>query len=198
LVQPAQPTERFREALRLLDVAEGGFSNRPSDPGGPTFRGVSWRAVCALDEDKDGQLDFDLDHDGDVDAEDIRALEGHPEMVEEFYLRKYWHPVHGNDVPWPWSYALFDAAVLHGPEAAVVFLQRALSVKSDGTLGPNTLGALAKAGQGTLVRFVHERLKLCYRLSVKRGDLDGTEMFNGWSKRLIQLEAYCLEDLQLS
>jgi lysozyme family protein len=185
----------FREALRLTDGIEGGYSNRASDPGGPTFRGVSQRAVAKLDVNQDGILDFDLDQDGDVDADDIRALAGHPELVEDFFRTRYWDTVRGDEVPWPWSYALYDAAVLHGPQAAIVFFQRAFAIEPDGVLGPKTMEAFARAGEGTIVRFIHERIKLCYRLAIRRGDLTGTEMFNGWSRRLLQLEAYCVEDI---
>lgn len=182
-------TDLFRNALAFVLQAEGGYGNDPRDPGQATNHGVSLRAVVALDVDKDGFLDFDLDHDGDVDAEDIKALDQHPDLVDEFYRQRYWTPMRASEMPWPWYLLAFDAAVNHGPAAATLMLQRALRVIADGIPGLNTVAA-TRGGDGEPVRrFWLERADLYYRLSVKRGP----SMYRGWMGRLFDLEARVCE-----
>src|SRR5262245_48589100 len=88
-------------ALEWIRRVEGEFVDDPSDPGGPTYAGVSLRAVQDLDSNKDGHLDFDVDGDGDVDRTDIVALReaNNFDRVAELYMDRYWSKVHGPELP---------------------------------------------------------------------------------------------------
>jgi lysozyme family protein len=172
-------------ALAWIRRIEGGFSDHPDDPGGPTYAGVSQRAVVGLDVDKDGRLDFDLDADGDVDAEDIRALRNHPEKVADFFRERYWHPSRASELPWPLALFHFDAAVHSGVEAAAVLLQRGLGVRVDAKVGPQTAAAARTASPWMRRRVLAERGTLMARISARRGDT----FLRGWMQRLVDLQA---------
>lgn len=177
--------QSWPRALAYMLRVEGGYVNHPRDPGGATFAGVSLRAVVGLDADKDGRLDFDLDQDGDVDADDIRRLKDHPALVEQFYQERYWNELRCGAMPWPLDLAAFDAAVNHGVAAATFMLQRAIGVEADGRFGPHTLIAATSARPDAVARLLLERRALYFRLAAKRGN----HFLAGWLARLVELSA---------
>ena len=185
--------DAFPIALKHTLKFEGGLSNHPLDPGGPTWAGLSLKAVERLDGDQDGTLDFDLDGDGDVDRKDIEALAKLPEKerdekIAAFYRRNYWDAVRGSELPARLAVLTFDAAVLHGPSAAVLLLQRAIGgLKQDGQLGAATLAAAWNAGLDTADRLLAHRAFLMYRIVQAR---PSSETFLlGWFRRLFMLDA---------
>jgi lysozyme family protein len=175
-------------ALPWILYTEGGFSDVPEDGGGPTNLGVSLRAVKLRDHDRDGQLDFDLDRDGDVDVDDIRLMT--VPAAARLYRESYWSlggsgtPATCDDFPAGIALALFDASVNSGPRAAVAFLQRGLGVKADGLAGPVTIRQAWAAPVGGLLR------SLTARLEFMRGRKNAPTFFRGWSRRVLELEAY--------
>jgi lysozyme family protein len=172
--------------LSWLVSREGRYVDNPNDPGGPTYCGVSLRVVAELDADHDGRLDFDLDGDGDVDAEDMNALAAHPATVEQFYVDKYWAVVHGSELPAGLALFAFDSAVLHGPEAAVLLLQRGLGgIAQDGEIGFRTLAAAHGAGPDAIDRCLEERMQLLLRIVARRPK--SQEFLKGWTRRLFAL-----------
>src|SRR5512139_3582688 len=133
----------FDTALKLVLELEGGFVNNPRDPGGPTFAGISLKAVVGL-KLENGQLEYDLDGDGDVDVDDILELKrryesGDHSLVENFFRERYWKLALCAALPFPLCVAHFDAAVNHGPAVAIMQLQKALRVDADGIVGPVTI-----------------------------------------------------------
>ena len=161
---------------------------RIHDPGGATAYGMSRRALVGVDIDGDGRMDFDLDADGDVDEADLRILidmkrAGDPradQLIWNFYRDGYWRKVHADVMPWPWCLLAYDAAVNHGPAAAVVLLQRAVRVKDDGIAGPATLAAIRTAFMPAgLVEFVAQRAFLYARIYAH----DTAKPVLGWLRR---------------
>lgn len=148
----ARTPDLFAAAIAFVLEHEGGFSDDPVDPGGVTRWGISlaWlRKAGLLDLDHDGRMDGDVNGDGRVDAEDVRAM---PRDAAIKLYRLHWWDAQG--------YARFrhpliavktlDLAVNMGAAGAHRCLQRALRavnvpVDDDGKLGPKTLGAVNAA-----------------------------------------------------
>lgn len=125
----------------------GGFTDDPNDPGGPTKWGVSLRWLRTLgDDDGDGWLDGDLDRDGDVDVNDIRALDR--EDAAGFYGQQWWDR-YGYDriAEQKLATKVLDLAINMGAGRAHRLLQQAVrganntELKVDGIIGPRTLAA---------------------------------------------------------
>ncbi len=86
-------TSRSEDAVREDAILfamdhEGGLVDHPNDPGGITNFGVSLRHAKATGAIRGVRglevLNFDIDNDGDIDADDIRALT--KEQAKEVYI----------------------------------------------------------------------------------------------------------------
>ncbi len=109
-------------SIKIVLHEEGGLVDNFADPGGLTNFGISQRAYPNVD---------------------IRNLT--VEGATAIYVRDYWQPAHGNDLPWPLCLFVFDHAVNAGVGTAIRMLQALLGVKPDGAFGPASAAALAKA-----------------------------------------------------
>ena len=74
----------YDEALRRLLVHEGGYSNHPSDPGGPTNFGITI-------------YDYRKYVKPDATAADVRAMK--VEDAKAIYRSKYWDVMHCDELP---------------------------------------------------------------------------------------------------
>lgn len=179
----------FEPALDVVLRHEGGYADNPNDPGGATNFGVSLRFLKGIgDEDKDGWLVGDLDHDGDVDGDDIRAMtRGDAAAI---YRRQFWER-YGYDKIRSQAVAekVFDLSVNTGPGRAHRILQEALGrsgrrVKVDGQLGPRTREAVNSVdGRQLLADIRLEQLSFYRQLVVRKASL--SEFLRGWERRAV-------------
>lgn len=121
--------------------ARRNYTNLTDDPGGPTKFGITLSAWRQLGSHAD------LDHDGDVDADDVKLL-GRGE-AEAFYRSRYW--VWGGVADACVAAKLFDMGVNLGVGTAVRYLQQAVGAVADGKLGPKTLAAANAASRDALL-----------------------------------------------
>lgn len=117
----------FAAALARVLRHEGGYSNHPKDPGGPTYKGVIQRVYDAYRKGKG------------LKTRSVKLLED--AELQEIYRRQYWDAARGDDLPPGIDYCVFDAAVNSGPVQAAKWLQRALGVADDGQVGAITIAA---------------------------------------------------------
>ncbi|TMM54883.1 holin-associated N-acetylmuramidase [Sulfitobacter sabulilitoris] len=127
--------QTVRQIANEIVTREGGFVNDPDDPGGATNFGVTIHTMR--------RLGLDLDHDGVVDADDVRALTR--AQAVEIFERHYFEKPLIAELPQPLQASVFDMYVNAGANA-VRILQRLLgdmghSVAVDGALGPQSIAA---------------------------------------------------------
>lgn len=184
-------TPALKLALDFTLRWEGGFVDHPDDPGGATNHGVSLRWLKGLD------LSIaDIDGDGDVDADDIRALT--LQHARALFADRFWHGLSLDDLPPAVAIAVFDAAVNSGPRPAFRFLQRSLNLcgadlTEDGIFGPKSRAelyrhALPPHGPLTLVNGVNwARIKLMTSLAMRKNEAGRQPMLvflPGWINRV--------------
>jgi lysozyme family protein len=119
----------------LRDDIEGGkYSGDEAFDPNPTNLGVTLNTLISM-----GAW-ADLDHDGDVDRDDLRKLS--KEDSKQVYYPRYWLASSCDKLPLPVAVCHFDTAVNMGPKAANVILQLAAGLtgrEADGVLGPVSL-----------------------------------------------------------
>ncbi len=118
---------KFEEAINIVLVQEGGFVNHPSDPGGATNFGVTKSVYEAFVGKK-------------VSVQDIKNLK--KDEVYPIYQACYWNKIKGDSLKPGIDLVVLDFAVNAGTSRAITYMQKALGVKADGQLGPQTLLAV--------------------------------------------------------
>lgn len=157
--------QNFERCMEMLLVHEGGFvnGNKIGDPGGLTNMGITKRT-------------YDEFHGSDIDEEGMRELT--VEDVLPIYRRNYWERCRCQDLPSGVDWAVMDACVNHGTGRAAKFLQRAVMVNQDGSIGPLTLMAVAENDPEEIIEKLAEYRDAFYR------SLSTFETFGrGWIRR---------------
>jgi len=141
--QPAQDRissesgSKFDIALSHVLAMEGGWTDDPHDPGGPTNKGITL-AVYA----RERGLGITTENIGELKS----ALRTIPDsLVRNIYETRYWQPARCSALRPSLALMHFDASVNHGVGNAARFLQEALGVEIDGEIGPIMLGAARTA-----------------------------------------------------
>lgn len=125
--------DTFDRALAHVLRMEGGYTNDPHDPGGPTNRGITLATFARhMREELDAANRESL-------VERLRRIDD--ATVRAIYSACYWTPSRAAELPAPLALMHFDAAVNHGVAGAARLLQIALEVDVDGEIGPITLAA---------------------------------------------------------
>lgn len=165
---------RFRDCLTFVLGLEGGFADDPADPGGATCCGVT---IATLAEYL-GRT---------VSVDDVRALT--PCSASPIYLRLFWTPIQGDQLPKGVDLMTFDAAVNQGCGFATRMLQKAVNVPVDGVIGHVTLGAPALKYPKAVLQKLHTARHARY-LSTPGFDRFG----EGWLNRLAKVTAEAMKD----
>ena len=163
--------ERFVRIYEIVMKYEGGYVNHPNDPGGETYKGISrrahpnWEGWKLIDQKKPVPED----------------------LVRRFYYDQFWKPLRCDEMPAPVGEYLFDFAVNTGIRQAVMTIQSAVGVATDGILGPITMAAIRRS----------EARLLMYELLARRVDFYLTITLNrraqfevfflGWMRRTIEV-----------
>lgn len=155
--EPEPPNERsaFEPCLAHVLKMEGGYTNDPHDPGGPTNYGITLAAFArhrgaALTVSEKSWLTAQLK---EIEEGEVRAI----------YRQDYWLPSRAATMPPGVDLMHFDASVNHGLFGAAELLQGAVGVEVDGEIGPITLGAIARADPQALIAAYAEARARRYR-----------------------------------
>lgn len=161
----------FGRAFRYTMQFEGGYSNHPSDKGGPTNMGITqqtlseWRRVP-------------------VTEQDVKELTEREAMM--IYRWRYWFfdTVMSQRV----ATKLFDMGVNVGPARAIKMAQNALvgsfgaPIDIDGQCGPKTCAALNLVPEKELLEALVMRAEKYYHQIVARDESQAV-FLRGWLRR---------------
>ena len=133
--------ENFEQSLKMLLHHEGGYVWHPEDPGGETNLGVT-RAVY---EQWVGRQVMD----GEMKALTV-------EDVAPIYKTNYWDRIRGDDLPSGLDFAAFDWGVNSGTGRPAKVIQKYISAKQDGAIGPKTLALVAENDPSDMIQYLYE------------------------------------------
>lgn len=151
----ATDRDGFERALKHVLEMEGGWSDDPHDPGGPTNQGITLGVYAASKG-----LTLDATNNAPL-KDELRRIA--PETVREIYLKRYWRPSRAADLPPGIALMHFDTSVNHGVGSAARMLQEAAGATVDGEIGPETLAAVARGPAGLLLERYAEIRRARYR-----------------------------------
>jgi lysozyme family protein len=162
---------KFRSSLTRVLVYEGGYSDHPNDPGGPTMKGVTQRVYDGYRR-RNG-----------LGVRSVREMD--QAELEAIYRKQYWDACRCDELPDGIDFVVFDGAVNSGPVQSVKWLQRALGVNNvDGHLGEVAVG-LARDNPD------HDALVagICARRLAFMQALKNWESFKkGWTSRVANVK----------
>jgi lysozyme family protein len=159
--------EKFEKAMKFVRVVEGGKFNHPNDPGGFTNMGLTQRDYPNLD---------------------LHNLTR--KQADEIFYRDYWKKSAAGKLPCPVFISYFDSVVNTGASRANKILQKALGVKQDGIIGPQTLKAINehKNPKQLALAAADEKQNFYLRLINKNSKFKSFK--KGWARRTNALKNY--------
>ena len=127
---PIVDAQRFAAALAMVLAFEGGWSDDPFDPGGPTNKGITLATFAR-------ERGVEITHSNRASlVADLRVIPDR--LVAQIYRERYWTPARCPELPAALAHFHFDVAVNMGVGTAIRMLQEALGVAIDGDIGPLT------------------------------------------------------------
>lgn len=165
----------FDLAIPTILRHEGGLVDNPNDPGGITNFGVSLRWL------KSKGLAGDINHDGDVNATDIKIMT--VDEAKGFYHQFWWDAYkYGNIIAQAVATKVFDAAVNMGAPRAHMFAQAVVGTTQDGVIGPQTLAEINAMPSLKFIVAYQEQMAQFYRRLVALNPAR-QEFLKGWLNR---------------
>jgi lysozyme family protein len=163
----------YEECLRRLLVHEGGYSNHPADPGGPTNFGITIG-------------DYRRYVKADATAADVRAMR--VDVAKRIYREKYWAALRCDDLPAGVDATVFDYGVNSGIGRAGKVLRRVLGLPDDaGGVTDDVLRELAKRDPSAVIAAINDE-RLRFLRSLRTWPVFGA----GWSRRVAEVRAFSL------
>lgn len=152
-------TDIFNRCIEVVLKNEGGYVNNPYDPGGETNMGICKRNYPDLD---------------------IKNLTRNQAIL--IYFTDYWSKMNlHNIIDEPLILELFDMGVNAGIRTAIKMVQRLVSAKVDGYIGPETESKINTFPE-LLWLYKQERRKYYFTLARRKPEL---EIFlAGWLNRI--------------
>ena len=152
---------------------EGGWSDHKNDKGGKTNMGITLKTWKSCGYDKDG--------DGIIDERDLKLI--NEQDVFNVFKKHYWDRYRGDDirnqsianivVDWLWM----------SGNHAIINVQKLLSIKADGVVGPITINTINQANQRELFAQI-KRIRKEFFEKVCRDNPTQNVFLKGWLRRL--------------
>jgi len=161
----------YPEAVRRVLLHEGGYSNHPSDPGGPTNFGITLNDYKRF-----------IDQSGTA----INVQRMKVDQAKVIYKSKYWDATKGDQLPPGVDYTVFDYGVNSGTGRAGKVLRRCCGIPADSSvINSAVIEAVNKRDPLALTIAINEeRLRFLHNL--KTWPVFGV----GWNRRVAEVRAY--------
>lgn len=162
-------TDQIDEIITDVMKAEGWdtYTNHPADRGGPTKWGItasSWALAIGRE----------------ATEQDVRLID--ESQARSFYRSRYVLAPNFHELPDLLQPLVVDCGVNHGVSVAAKWVQRAVAVKQDGVIGPQTLAAVGRTDtQAVYLKVCAYRFQLYGRLVTR--DPDQAVFAHGWNNR---------------
>ena len=180
---PAKPADqqgssRFDACMPFIFKAEGGYSDNPADPGGPTNFGITLATLRAYEGNPN------------LTADNVKKLT--PAVAKEIYRTAYWNRMQCGALPAGLDLEVLTSASTPVRLESVKTLQKMVGVTQDGSVGPITLAAVAQFNVGDLIgRFAQARLAFYQGLNMP-------EFEQGWATRVAQIQTAATDARRLA
>jgi lysozyme family protein len=163
----------YEVCLPLLLAHEGGYTNHPSDPGGPTNFGITI-------------FDYRKYVKPAASAADVRAMT--VDEAKRIYRVRYWDAQRCDELPTGLDYVVFDYGVNSGVGRSARVLRRLLRLADrPATISDDVIAAVHAADAITLVTMIcDERLR--FLRALRTWPVFGS----GWSRRVTEVKATAL------
>jgi len=161
----------YETCLPLLLAHEGGYTNHPNDPGGPTNFGIT------ID-------DYRRYVKPDATTADVRAMK--LSEAKSIYRSKYWDAQRCDELPAGVDYVIFDYGVNSGLGRSGKVLRRALALPVNSSLDAAIAAAHASDYQVLIVSICDERLRFLQTLKT------WTVFGVGWGRRVAEVRSVAL------
>src|SRR5262249_13583158 len=126
----------YEPCLARVLAHEGGYTNHPSDPGGPTNFGITI-------------YDYRKYVKPGATAADMRTMT--LDEAKTIYRTKYWDALRCDDLPAGVDYAVFDYGVNSGIARAARVLRRVLKLADDSSVVTDAVITAARASHASAV-----------------------------------------------
>jgi lysozyme family protein len=165
--------ESYDQSLARLLLHEGGYSNHPADPGGPTNFGITI-------------FDYRKYVKPNATADDVRAMR--VEEAKAIYRAKYWDAQRCDELPAGVDYAVFDYGVNSGIGRSGKVLRRCLDLSDTSSAVSDEAIAAARAAdpKALIAAICDERLRFLQNL--RTWNVFGA----GWGRRVREVKAAAL------
>ncbi len=163
----------YDEALRRLLAHEGGYSNHPSDPGGPTNFGITladYRRYIKLD----------------ATAADVRAMS--VDQAKAIYRERYWDAQRCDELPAGVDYSIFDYGVNSGIGRSGKVLRRVVGLSDGNSTVTDQVLAYARVRDPKVLAAAICDERLAFLQSLRTWPVFG----RGWGRRVAEVKAVSL------
>src|SRR5438067_2499806 len=135
----------YGEALRRVLAHEGGYTNHPADPGGPTNFGITIH-------------DYRTYKKPDASADDVRRMP--LADATDIYRTKYWGALRCDELPVGLDYAVFDYGVNSGIGRAAKVLHRLVGLGDKSSMDDAVIATTLSTDpiNGLVIKLCQERL----------------------------------------
>lgn len=163
----------YDEALRRLLAHEGGYTNHPSDPGGPTNYGITI-------------ADYRKYVKPNATAADVRVMK--LDEAKSIYRAKYWAAQRCDELPPGVDDSIFDYGVNSGIGRSGKVLRRVVGLPDNtSVVTDEVLKAVAKRDAKAIVVAINDE-RLRFLKGLKTWPVFGA----GWSRRVAEVKAFSL------